>query len=49
VIFSAATDVPEFQRQVATPNVSKFTAALIPLAEKHIDTELKVSACVFLA
>ncbi|KAJ7129455.1 rRNA processing/ribosome biogenesis-domain-containing protein [Mycena epipterygia] len=41
VIFSAATDVPEFQRQVATPNVSKFTAALIPLAEKHVDIELK--------
>ncbi|KAJ7180313.1 rRNA processing/ribosome biogenesis-domain-containing protein [Mycena crocata] len=38
VIFSAATDVPEFQRQVATPNVAKFTAALIPLAEKHVDT-----------
>ncbi|KAJ7240352.1 rRNA processing/ribosome biogenesis-domain-containing protein [Mycena haematopus] len=42
VIFSAATDVPEFQRQVATPNISKFTAALIPLAEKHVDTELKI-------
>ncbi|KAJ7721169.1 rRNA processing/ribosome biogenesis-domain-containing protein [Mycena maculata] len=42
VIFSAATDVPEFQRQVATPNVSKFTAALIPLAEKHVDVELKI-------
>ncbi|KAF7355498.1 Pre-rRNA-processing protein rix1 [Mycena sanguinolenta] len=41
VIFSAATDVPEFQRQVSTPNVSKFTAALIPLAEKHADTELQ--------
>jgi hypothetical protein len=43
VIFSAAADVPEFQRQVATPNVLKFTTALIPLAEKHVDTELKVS------
>ncbi|KAJ7178937.1 rRNA processing/ribosome biogenesis-domain-containing protein [Mycena filopes] len=42
LIFSAATDVPEFQRQVATPNVSKFTAALIPLAEKHTDKELKI-------
>ncbi|KAF7352611.1 Pre-rRNA-processing protein rix1 [Mycena venus] len=41
VIFSAATDTPEFQRQVATPNVAKFTAALIPLAEKHVDIELK--------
>ncbi|KAJ7639023.1 rRNA processing/ribosome biogenesis-domain-containing protein [Roridomyces roridus] len=42
VIFSGATDVPEFQRQVATPNVSKFTAALIPLAEQHLDAELKI-------
>ncbi|KAJ7490368.1 rRNA processing/ribosome biogenesis-domain-containing protein [Mycena galericulata] len=41
VIFTAATDVPEFQRQVATPNVAKFTAALIPLADKSIDVELK--------
>ncbi|KAJ6628867.1 rRNA processing/ribosome biogenesis-domain-containing protein [Mycena sp. CBHHK59/15] len=41
VIFSVATDVPEFQRQVATPNVSKLTVALMPLAEKHIDVELK--------
>ncbi|KAK7061882.1 Pre-rRNA-processing protein rix1 [Favolaschia claudopus] len=42
VIFSSATDVPEFQRQVATPNILKFTAALIPLAEKHADNDLKI-------
>jgi len=41
-IFSAAKDVPEFQRQVATPNVLKFTLALIGLVENHIDVELKV-------
>ncbi|KAJ7228479.1 rRNA processing/ribosome biogenesis-domain-containing protein, partial [Mycena pura] len=42
VIFSAATDMPEYQRQVATPNVAKFTAALISLAEKHPDIQLKI-------
>ncbi|KAI0320268.1 rRNA processing/ribosome biogenesis-domain-containing protein [Amylostereum chailletii] len=31
-IFSAATDIPEFQRQLATPNVPKFSLALIALA-----------------
>ncbi|KAJ7498714.1 rRNA processing/ribosome biogenesis-domain-containing protein [Mycena latifolia] len=41
VVFSAAADVPEFQRQVATPNVTKFTAALIQLAEKHVDVDFK--------
>lgn len=42
-IFSGATDVPEFQRQISTPNVPKSTAALIYLAEKHNDREVKVS------
>lgn len=41
-IFSTAIDVPEFQRQVSTPNVPKFTFALMNLAEKHVDLELKV-------
>ena len=41
-IFSAATDVPEFQRQMATPNVPKFSLALIALAEKQDDREVKV-------
>ncbi|KIY67371.1 hypothetical protein CYLTODRAFT_444097 [Cylindrobasidium torrendii FP15055 ss-10] len=31
IIFSNATDVPEFQRQVCTPNVPKFTAAIMAL------------------
>ncbi|KAF5358971.1 hypothetical protein D9758_004780 [Tetrapyrgos nigripes] len=41
-IFTCATDIPEFQRQVSTPNVPKFTAALISLLEKESDVELKV-------
>ncbi|KAI5893914.1 uncharacterized protein SCHCODRAFT_02539725 [Schizophyllum commune H4-8] len=40
-IFSAATDVPEFQRQISTPNVPKFATAIIPLVEKYTDVELK--------
>ncbi|TFY51360.1 hypothetical protein EVG20_g11035 [Dentipellis fragilis] len=43
-IFSAATDVPEFQRQLATPNVPKFGLALLTLADKHTDHELKILA-----
>lgn len=42
LIFTTATGIPEFQRQVSTPNVPKFSAALISLAEKHEDIELKV-------
>jgi hypothetical protein len=41
-IFSAATDVPEFQRQLATPYVPKFSVALISLAENQDDREVKV-------
>ncbi|KAK7470430.1 hypothetical protein VKT23_001856 [Stygiomarasmius scandens] len=41
-IFTGATDIPEFQRQVSTPNVPKFTAALISLLEKEPDVESKV-------
>lgn len=42
-IFSAATDIPEFQRQLATPNVPKFSIAVLTLADKHHDRELQVS------
>lgn len=42
VIFSAASGAPEFQRQVATPNVPKFTAAIITLADKNQNEELRV-------
>lgn len=42
IIFSAGTGIPEFQRQVATPNVPKFTAALLGLFDKHNDEKLKV-------
>ena len=41
-IFSSATDVSEFKRQLATPNVPKFSVGLIALAEKHVDWEVKV-------
>lgn len=42
-IFSSGLAIPEFQRQVATPNVPKFTAALLILVDKNADEELKVS------
>ncbi|KIM46351.1 hypothetical protein M413DRAFT_441439 [Hebeloma cylindrosporum] len=42
VIFTAATDISEFQRQVAVPNVVKFTTATLHLAENHSDIELKI-------
>ncbi|KAJ3813902.1 rRNA processing/ribosome biogenesis-domain-containing protein [Lentinula aff. lateritia] len=41
MVFRNATDTPEFQRQVSTPNVSKFTTALIVFLEKDSDLELK--------
>jgi hypothetical protein len=34
---------PEFQRQVVTPNVPKFTTAIMGLVEKHHDEELQVT------
>jgi hypothetical protein len=36
-------DIPEFQRQVSLQYVVKFTSALVPLADNHSETELKVS------
>lgn len=41
-IFSVARDTPEFQRQIASPNVPKFSLALITIAEDHSSRELKV-------
>lgn len=41
-IFSSALDVAEFQRLLCTPNVPKASAALISIAEKHREQELKV-------
>ncbi|KAF9076870.1 rRNA processing/ribosome biogenesis-domain-containing protein [Rhodocollybia butyracea] len=41
LIFSNATDIPEFQRQISTPNVPKFTTALVHSLEKDVDLELK--------
>ncbi|KZT29266.1 hypothetical protein NEOLEDRAFT_1127941 [Neolentinus lepideus HHB14362 ss-1] len=43
-IFSGATDTPEFQRQLVTPNVPKYSQAVIALAEKHDDPDLKLLA-----
>ncbi|KAK1233310.1 hypothetical protein PQX77_003536 [Marasmius sp. AFHP31] len=45
IVFTVAIDVPEFQRQVSTPNVPKFTAALIQCIENaSIEMEVKVLA-----
>ncbi|KAI0346803.1 hypothetical protein BDW22DRAFT_1386488 [Trametopsis cervina] len=40
-IFTTATGVPEFQRQVSTPNVPKFSSALMSITEKRDDVELQ--------
>ncbi|TFY69413.1 hypothetical protein EVJ58_g426 [Rhodofomes roseus] len=37
-------EVAEFQRQICLPNVPKFSAALIPLADKHTDADIKLLA-----
>ncbi|KAG7096761.1 hypothetical protein E1B28_004173 [Marasmius oreades] len=42
IIFTSATDIPEFQRQVSTPNIPKFLAALIQhLENANDDLEFK--------
>ncbi|KAK7695777.1 hypothetical protein QCA50_000414 [Cerrena zonata] len=41
-IFTGATEVPEFQRQVSTPNIPKFSQALITLGEKTQSDELRI-------
>ncbi|EKM59257.1 uncharacterized protein PHACADRAFT_113693 [Phanerochaete carnosa HHB-10118-sp] len=41
-IFAEAVNYPEFQRQVATPNVPKLSLALVPLAEKTDNEEVQV-------
>lgn len=43
-IFSVAIDTPEFQRQIASPNVSKFSLALTIVAEGHPNRELRLLA-----
>lgn len=43
-IFSVAIDIPEFQRQIASPNVSKFSLALTTVAEDHPSRELRLLA-----
>ncbi|PPR04067.1 hypothetical protein CVT24_010642 [Panaeolus cyanescens] len=42
VIFTTATDVTEFQRQVSTPNIAKATTAISTLADSRNEQELKV-------
>ncbi|TCD69857.1 hypothetical protein EIP91_005934 [Steccherinum ochraceum] len=41
-VFTGAMDVPEYQRQVCTPNVPKFSLALVAVGQKTSDVELKV-------
>ncbi|KAH9965998.1 rRNA processing/ribosome biogenesis-domain-containing protein, partial [Russula dissimulans] len=43
-IFSVAVDNPEFQRQIASPNVPKVSLALIVIIEDHPNRELKLLA-----
>ncbi|KAF9491359.1 hypothetical protein BDN71DRAFT_1490338 [Pleurotus eryngii] len=40
-ILMVCADVPEFQRQISTPNVAKFTSSLINRTEKSTSIELK--------
>ncbi|KAF8515002.1 rRNA processing/ribosome biogenesis-domain-containing protein [Gautieria morchelliformis] len=40
-LFSSATSIPEFQRQLAMPNIPKFSAALLSLGEKSEDREIR--------
>lgn len=42
-IFTSTIGIPEFQRQLATPNVPKLSAALLSLAEKNEDHEIRVT------
>lgn len=43
-VLSAATYVPELQRQLATPTVPKFSQALVSIVERAADYELKALA-----
>ncbi|KAI9056538.1 hypothetical protein FKP32DRAFT_1599270 [Trametes sanguinea] len=42
LVFSSATDVPEFQRQLCVPNVPKFGNALIAIVEKETNVEVNL-------
>ncbi|KAI0268321.1 rRNA processing/ribosome biogenesis-domain-containing protein [Gloeopeniophorella convolvens] len=48
-IFLAATEFPELQRQIASPNVPKFSTALAVVAEEHLDRDLKLSSITALS
>ncbi|KAG8901834.1 hypothetical protein FRC00_004232 [Tulasnella sp. 408] len=42
-IFSSATHMTEFQRQVSIPNVSRYALAMIALAEKEVSISLQAT------
>lgn len=46
-VLSAAIDVSEFTRQLATPTVPKFSAALLALAQKP-DTPNELVVCALI-
>lgn len=48
-IFTSTTNLAEFQRHVVTPNIPKFSSALMSLAEKQADEELKLLCLEVLA
>ncbi|KAJ3551411.1 hypothetical protein NM688_g4721 [Phlebia brevispora] len=48
-VFTTAMGIPEFQRQVSTPSVPKYTAALLSLIEKREEEDIKVLAMEALA
>jgi hypothetical protein len=41
-VFEATASNAEFRRQIATPNVPRFAASLVVLAEKCLDDAVKV-------
>lgn len=42
LIVTAAADMPEFQRQVSSPNIPKLTAAILACFERELDSDFKV-------
>lgn len=44
VIFTTATELSEFQRQVTVPSVVKFTQAVLAFSENQTDTDMKVKS-----
>ena len=44
-VFTTAMDIPEFQRQISTPNVPKFSTALVSLIDRREEELVKGSKC----